>query len=139
MPYALQPERENTYVPVPMRRRSDPKLLHEKYDAQFKQLVTALWSVKSDGEVEAPTGFFALVEIPEGSYEFKDMVDSVGLDEYYDDEGKPSGVAKAGWYVTQENEYGIIFVYEFKNKGAADVAYNELTSIYEGWLNGEES
>ena len=123
----------------PVNFASDwPKMLDSKYDNFFKAVVTAEWCVKSDGNVEAPSGFFALVEVPSHQGEYQQMVEAVFdeprtvswadyMRDHYPEMPAP------GWYVTTELSTGIIVVMEYPLQIAADKAYRELFDAYAMW------
>lgn len=106
---------------------SDSRLLHSDYDNLFKAIVTAGWNIKSDGDVEADTGSFALVEIPDNVHEMADMRDAVEPD------GDLAAWPDSGWFVTSENTDGLIYVYEFRTQHDAEVAYDKLDDEYTAW------
>ena len=109
-----------------------PRLLDAQYDNLFKTLVTAEWCVKSDGNVEAPTGYFSITEIPVHEGEFREMRDAI-----YDqleaelrvDEAWPA----AGWYVTIENSDGVMFAYEVDSEATAKYIFAQLEQQYLDW------
>jgi hypothetical protein len=89
-----------------------PPVQPSKWDALFKEIITAGWAVKSDGHVESPQGYFAVVEIPDHQGELDEMKDA--LDLLPGEEMPPSG-----WYFTIENNQGLIFVYRTIDRNAA--------------------
>lgn len=104
--------------------------LASKYDNLFKTIISAGWAVASDGNVEAPSGYFARVEIPAGSERdsFIDMLSE------WPDLVKLFGEIEPGWYLTQENESGIIWVY-WSNEPQVTDAYHRLGEQYTEWEN----
>jgi hypothetical protein len=111
--------------------------LHRQYDSLFKTIITGGWCIKSDGEVEASSGYFSLTEIPSHPGELKEMYEAItdgdtttehSLDKWPD----------AGWYTTVELNTGIIFVFEHPTEQAAEIAYGEALAEYMRWLNGDE-
>lgn len=109
-------------------------LVDSRFDNLFRQIITAGWNVKSDGEVESPTGFFALVEIPtKYTGEYYEMLLAV--------EGEPLQLPwnelESGWYVTVENSDGIIFVFKCPGKSFAENLYTATETQYNKWLVGE--
>lgn len=104
-----------------------PALQPSKYDRLFKDLVSAEWCVKSDGNVEAPTGYFSITEIPEHPGELADMKSAVEQDQdSYEEWPEP------GWYFTTENSDGMIRVYA-TDKGAAEILYQSYLKQYAEW------
>jgi hypothetical protein len=127
--------RKNEYVESDeMHVPGAPRLLDAQYDNLFKTLVTAEWCVKSDGNVEAPTGYFSITEIPAHEGEFREMYAAIedSLEpEFTVDEAWPA----AGWYVTIENSDGVIFVYEVINEAEAKYIFAELEKQYLDWTD----
>ena len=110
---------------------SEMRLLDSQYDNLFKAIISAGWNVKSDGDVEAPSGFFALVEVPDHPGELSEMQDAVG-DETIDDEWPD-----CGWYVTREDSDGLIFVYEQSSQRVAETAYDKLQDDFLDWADDD--
>jgi hypothetical protein len=123
--------RRNEYATV-VHKPGEIRLLHEKYDSLFKHIVGSGWCVKSDGNVEAPQGYYSITEIPAHEGEFLNMVESVftGLTSEWND---PSIWPAAGWYVTIENSDGIIFVYETADETEASLLFAWLDKQYIDW------
>lgn len=123
--------RQNRYM-------EQSKLLHNKYDALFKHIIGAEWCVKSDGNVESPSGYFALVEIPSHTGEFAEMLDAIntGLPEsmQFPEEDWP----EPGWYVTMETEAGTIWVASYPSKSIAEQTYQTLAKHYNEWATEDE-
>lgn len=113
---------------------SDP-VLDAKYDNLFKQIVTAQWGVKSNGDVESPTGYFGLVEIPSHVGERNEMRDAVFGDEPFSDDEFTNLTSwpDAGWYITQEMDSGIIWVYRMASQAGAEREYAKLERTYAEW------
>ena len=118
----------NTEAPM----RGGLSLLHEQYDNLFKAIISAGWNMKSDGDVESPSGFFALVEIPDHYGELAEMQDAVG-DETVDDEWPDTG-----WYVSYENSDGLIFVLECASQHVAERTYDEFEEQYNTWASDSD-
>lgn len=111
------------------------RLVASRYDNFFKQLITAGWNVSSDGDVESPWGFFALVEIPEHSGELAEMVAAVWLEASDEEFRQMAAELPAGWYTTCENSDGIISVYEMTNELIAKHVYSEREKAYADWVS----
>lgn len=115
-----------------------PKLLHLKYDNFFKALVARDLVADATGNVESPSGYVALVNIPKDIYQFSEIVELIsdlgGLDELFDEDGHPSKFPAAGWYVTLENSMGMIFVHEFQREADARAAYIADHETYLKWV-----
>jgi hypothetical protein len=112
------------------------ELVASLYDNLFKTIVCGGWNIKSDGDVESPSGFFALVEIPKPGGELDEMSGALELDEEMQRqiEDLASSIS-TGWFVTHENSDGLIFVYEMPSELAAKHAYSELEAEFAKWDN----
>lgn len=118
----------------PASRMTLYPLLDSKYDSLFKTIVTAQWNVKSDGNVESPSGFFALVEIPLSFSERFEMMRAV--EDAIDAESAfLLGNMDGGWYLTQEDNNGIIYVYQMETELQAQRFYKDLERTYADWEN----
>lgn len=109
-----------------------PRLLHDKYDPLFKEIVGSSWCVRSSGNVEAPSGFFSVTEIPDNVHELDDMRDALieRLEGTFDD---LAAWPAPGWYVTVENSDGIIFVYEVRDEVEANFQFANLEDQFDVW------
>jgi len=100
------------------------------YDNLFKAVVTAGWCVKSDGHVEAPTGYFSMTEIPSHPGELREMQDAV------EDKRVPfSTWPPAGWYITVEDSAGFMYVYPTNGETQAGVLFHKVLDIFSRWDN----
>lgn len=125
----------NKYVLAPGETKfvfSYPRLLVPEYDSLFKSIVTEGWCVSSTGDVESPTGYFSITEIPAHDGERDEMWAAVldettGLDIDAD-------LPDPGWYLTIEESNGMICVFEMKHKEQAQVAYQKYEKDYDDWL-----
>jgi hypothetical protein len=100
----------------------------DKYDALFKEIVLAGWATRSDGNVDSPTGYFAVVEIPDHLHELAEMRDAVDPDS-----SLVTDWPESGWYVTVENSDGLIWVFRAGSQLQADTAYDEQVLAYADW------
>jgi hypothetical protein len=109
------------------RKDNTFKYLPSEWDSFFKGLVTAGWCVKSDGDVDSTTGYFALTEVGKTDAtdpEFRSVLESM---HWYGD------LPDVGWYVSVEDSAGFIFVYQYANQYGAETAYAELETRYDNW------
>jgi hypothetical protein len=104
--------------------------LSAKYDSLFKTIISAGWAIASDGNVEAPCGYFAKVEIPEHDGERNEIREAVTHSD--PDLGKLFDELEPGMYLTQENEAGLIWVY-FASDVAIHDCYVQLEGEYTEW------
>ena len=117
-----------------------PRLVAQRYDNLFKYIISSGWGVKSDGSVEAASHFFAMVEIPSHPGERKEMHDALFHDEQLTGDYKQYfGELPPGWYFTVEDEFGLIWVYEMRDKADAEHAYEAHEKIYQMWCERIES
>lgn len=114
--------------------RIGARFLHSQYDPFFKVAAGLDIANEADGNVEAPCGWFALIdmrtdnsheEVVKGVY---DLVPPVS------DEETPA----PGFYVAQEDSNGLIFVYEFETREASVKYYHELMDSFNEWLGHED-
>jgi hypothetical protein len=105
--------------------------LDARYDNLFKTIVSSGWSEQSDGDVESPQGYFAVVEIPYSEAERQDMANACDLGWDHEDWPDP------GWYVTTETDRGLIWVYEFASSIGAHRRYDALVKDYGDWASDD--
>ena len=105
------------------------------HDEIFKQIISAGWAVKSNGDVDSPSGYFAVVEIPGKTGELAEMRDAV---EPHGDYRYLTNWPDPGWYVTLENEYGQIFVYKAGSQITAMAEYSRLEVDYMLWMEDSD-
>lgn len=105
-------------------------LVPDKFDNAFKQIVSAGWANKSDGNVEAPCGYYALIEVPEHEGE------NVAMREAVTDFDKiEMNWPEPGWYTTTENSDGIILVFKHASQYAAQLAFNSIEASFLRWFS----
>ena len=124
--------RENAYA-------DQGKLLSSKYDNLFKAIVSGGWCVKSDGNVEAPSGYFALTEIPSHPGEFQEMMDALNAGEPASMQHKAEDFPTPGWYVSMELNTGLIYVVEYPSRPSAEKTYQELNENFTNWATEDEA
>jgi hypothetical protein len=106
-------------VEVPMNSGRD-------LDNAFKQIITAGWNQKSDGDVESPTGHFATIPIaPNELQELKDAVFT------YEDEIPE---IEPGYYFAQENDQGFLKLWKFNSAFEMNAMYDKFSRDYADWL-----
>lgn len=92
----------------------------------LKQIITAGWAMKSDGDVEAPTGYFA--KIPIAANELSELLDAV-----FGATNPPEAQIEPGCYVTKEDSAGNMWVWKYDNKYMMDVMYARFEREYAEW------
>lgn len=108
-------------------------VVRSHYDPLFKAIITAGQARDTDGEVDSPTGHFALIEIPEYLHELAAMRDEVDPDSSLTNDWPESG-----WYFATENSDGVITVYKGKHHTVAN-AFAAARTDYGEWLDRDES
>jgi hypothetical protein len=107
--------------------------IDSRFDNIFKTIVSSEWCVRSDGNVESNTGYFSITEIPDHTGErgqFAELFDADELATFED--------LKSGWYITVENNQGLIFVYPQATEKVAWRQYNDLNKEYGEWELAED-
>lgn len=135
----------NRYAPVDLissaeQRRISAKLLAPQYDTFFKYASDLDIADEGDGNVEAPVGWFALIDMGTGigGGGFEAVTDAVkersdGAD--WNDMNTPA----PGFYVAQTGGSGIIWVYEFTSRADARSYYGELLDAFTAWDTMEQN
>jgi len=93
----------------------------------FQQIVTSGWANLSEGDVEAPTGHFALIHIEPN--ELAELTDAVFSDGDY-----PGPITDyVGSFLLEEDSYGNATLIEFSDLDAALESYNRLAREFALW------
>lgn len=117
---------------------SDCEVLTSTWDNLFKVIIGNGWAEVSDGDIDSPVGYFALVPI--GA---TDLVDAPGnLRAEFADDWPNVSLAneprlRTGWYITMENTRGIIWVFRFRNEADARAEYLARELEYNTWLDAD--
>lgn len=112
---------------------TQPETMGNHCDATFREIVTAGWANRSDGDVESPTGAFALVTITLA--ELPELMEAVGID-WHLDAAKQDLV---GSFNVIENEQGQVWVLRYDSAKSATLAYEARVQSFERWhAQGEE-
>lgn len=104
---------------------SVPMNSNRELENAFKQIITAGWAMKSDGNVEAPCGYFA--KIPIAPNELSELLDAVF------DGDVPEVTIQPGYYFTKEDSAGNMWIWKFDNKYLMDAFYRIFEREYENW------
>ena len=100
----------------------------------FRSIANAQWGVQSGGDVEAPCGFFTVVQIPEHAGERAEMREAVFEDP--DEVVIFDGLA-AGWYfVVQDSDGGVAHT-RCEDEKDAFSCFRRSEETYSEWT-GEE-
>lgn len=122
----------NNYAAVNIELASATvKELASEHDDTFKLICQEGWANQSSGNVEAPTGYFWLVEAPVNDSSWEDFLGRVQseLENY----GQTFIAPNFGWYLVVQDNDGIWFVYECINEIEAREAYQILENQYSEW------
>lgn len=106
-----------------------------KYDNFFKVLLNDDWCTSTSGNVEAPCGFYGLLNVPterEDRQWHEDVSRELTLCHVNADE-KPD----PGWYVLVLNSNGIIFAYLYSTAKSAKDYIAELDTQYMKWEDSD--
>lgn len=90
-------------------------------------LVTAGWANASDGDVESPTGHFALIDLTTEREAMAELLD--------DDEILPD----PAWYVVIVDTIGNRYVESHRTEGDATIRYNDLERAYLAWHDDDNN
>lgn len=112
------------------------KELASEHDDTFKLICQEGWANQSSGNVEAPTGYYWLVEVTADGAE-QDFMGTVQseLEKY----GQTYIYPDTGWYVVVQDNQGIWFVYEVPSETAARDIYSRLEAEYLAWDDDAEA
>lgn len=102
----------------------------ESAEATFKAIVEALWGVMSSGATDAPTGHFAVVEIPEHAGERAEMADAV-----FDGDNATFDDLETGWYFVIQHSPDELTYDKCKNRDYALARFSLARAAYEDWLD----
>lgn len=108
------------------------------YDRSFRNIAESEWGVSSDGDVESPTGYFWLVEIPEHAGERAEMFTACEVGRDWDDGVYQYPEPVPSWYLVTTDSNGLWWVYEADSEEAAKQVYLELEQAYATWSTTEE-
>jgi hypothetical protein len=120
---------------VEMEADLSVRMLHQQYDAMFKDVITSGWADSSDGNVESNTGYFTLTTIERN--EVTDYLTNFATVSNLDARTQSYIHAwpgqLAGHYVTQEDNNGIIRVWAYDSYHEALDQYAKLEQQYADW------
>lgn len=98
----------------------------------FKALAEAGWGVMSSGAVEAPTGRFTVVEIPEHAGERAEMREAV----FTDDNAGNFDSMESGWFFVTQSSSGVEYD-RCRNRDYAFARFSLTRAEYEDWEDSE--
>jgi hypothetical protein len=118
-----------------------------KYDSAAAEVIAILsdytegFGKTQDGDVDSPTGFFALVILDEScDLAFADHT-NYPLGDYAGEVARTYGVTAddvMGAHVVTTNSHGFVWVQTFATAEEAQAHYAELEAAYSAWLDSDE-
>jgi hypothetical protein len=110
-------------------------LLDSKYDNLWKAIITAGWNDESSGDVEAPCGFFTITSYsPADKAGFQDLLSH---QDYGSDFQTLFEELSTGFFLTTENDLGMIFVFHAEIESVARDWYAGMIESYVAYEDGE--
>lgn len=97
----------------------------------FKQVVTAGWANKSEGDVESPLGHFALICFTDN--EAQELYDAVEIGREYDDGRRQYPLIEPGNYLFCEDSDGNGAAYSFSFEWEATEVFDRRCHEYFEW------
>lgn len=104
------------------------------FESVVQAIITAGWSNQSDGDVDAPTGHFAIVEVPALDKELADMVDAL-LDTVDGEEVVALCTAERGHYMVVETSEGQVHITGPFKEAPAKFWFLSMQKTLEEWTN----
>ncbi len=92
-------------------------------------LVTEGWANQSDGEVDAPSGHFAIIDATTEREIMADLTEYVGED---------FSAVPAAWLLVEHDDQGFVTVTECDSEADAQARYAALEAIYVAWDSATE-
>jgi hypothetical protein len=118
-----------------------------KYDSAAAEVISILsdysegYGTAQSGDVEAPTGFFALVILDDSTdLDFADTTGSYPVGDYAGEVARTYGVTAddvRGAHVVTTNSQGFVSVQTFDTADEAQAHYAELEAAYSAWLDSD--
>lgn len=94
------------------------------------------WSMESDGNVDAPTGFFAMMEnLPN---DMEGIIDAFPDELNVMVEARESFSNLIGWFLLYHDDQGFFSVVEYNSLSDLRGAFRDLQAQYEEWGNNED-
>lgn len=101
----------------------------------MQAIISAGWNIQSDGEVDSPTGHFAIVERPAHPGELNDMLAAI------EDQEDPDNIhiihafeeLNAGFYEVIEDSNGLVHINGPVSREQANTWFHATESAYSQW------
>lgn len=119
----------------------DLMLLDSMFDRTFRNICEADFARESDGNVEAPTGYFYIVSIPDLGSALNDMIEECQVGREYDDGTWQYPLPAPGWYFVQTDSNGLWWAFGSDTGAEAPARrrFNAAQAEYSKWLEQDES
>lgn len=104
-------------------------------DEYLYDMCVGEWANDSDGDSEAPTGYFW--QISNSPEELSEIVDAFGNLETR--LGFIANELIVGYFIVQTNDQGFVYVEEFETQETLNDAYNSLTDEFSIWLEQDDN
>jgi hypothetical protein len=102
----------------------------ESVEGTYRAIIDAGWGVMSSGAFEAPTGRFAVVEIPEHDGERTEMREAV-----FDGDSETFDNMEAGWFFICQRSITDLTYGKCKNRDYALARFALARAAYEEWAD----
>jgi hypothetical protein len=118
----------------------DLMLLDSMFDRTFRNICEADFARESDGNVEAPTGYFYLVSIPDLGSALNDMIEECQVGREYDDGTWQYPLPAPGWYFVQTDSNGLWWAFGSDTGAEAPARrrFNAAQAEYSKWAQDDE-
>lgn len=105
--------------------------MRTNFENAISAMITDSWEMMGDGDVDAPTGYFAIVEIDGAEKALNYCTGNVEWDEAIYS-------AEKGFYFSREDSDGNIFIEYFSNKDSALARFLQYSDSYSDWMGENE-
>lgn len=98
-------------------------------EAVLQAMVAGAWANESDGDVEAPTGYFARIsnseaELAEVEQAFSDVIEAYGMEDTRE---------LVGHFLVVQNDQGFVYITSYENPIELTRDYQALQDAYAQW------
>lgn len=98
-------------------------------EALFEALVNSGWADDANGDVEAPSGYYAMISTTaeEVSTVLSEFSDVLGV------YGQPSPEDITGFFLIRQDSQGFTYVDRYDSREQLQAAFRELDQVYSAW------
>lgn len=100
-------------------------------DGAFRSLVTGGWANESSGDVEAPCGHFALIDMTTERAMMRDVLEETGEAQLIEE-------IEPAWYIVVTDSQGFVGHMRCDSEAQARFQYDTLEAAYGEWLGDDE-